>query len=62
MAFIGEITQGDILDNIQDRIQKINEVAEVRNEVFATNQDKPMKIILMGVGISWAIYYFLIRR
>lgn len=62
MAFIGEVDQEDILANIQDRIQKINEVAEVRDEVFAANQDKPLKIVLWGTGIAWAIYHFLIKR
>lgn len=50
------------LDQALDKAAKVAEIAKSRDEIFATNEDKPMKLIFMAAGIGWAIYHFLIKR
>lgn len=43
-------------------MKSITEVAKYRDEIFANNEDKPMKIIIGAVVGMWFIYHFLIKR
>lgn len=64
MAFAdyGDEQSVDLLDQMQEKAAKVAEVAKVRDAIFNENEDKPIKIIFMAVGIGWAIYHFLIKR
>jgi len=66
MAFLGnDGGEGDpfeLVNRMNEIGQKINNVAEERNRVFAESQGKEWNIAIMGGAIAWAIYHFLIRR
>jgi len=64
MAFAeyGDDQPVDVVEQLQEKAAKVAEVAKVRDMVFNENEDKPVKLIFMAVGIGWAIYHFLIKR
>lgn len=64
MAWLDEVDDAprEFLDVAQQKMAALKEVAETRDQVFAANEDKPMKIIIGGVIGAWAIYHFLIKR
>jgi len=69
MAFIGEDEAAatsddpfDVVQRVQEKMQKISNVANERDRIFAEGQGKEWNVAMMGAGIAFAIYYFLIRR
>ena len=59
MAFLGD---DETLDQVQEKIEAIKNVAEHRDQLFEENIDKPMKIAIAAIVGMWAIYHFLIKR
>lgn len=59
MAFLSDDT---VVTEIQEKMNKLSDVASLRDQIFADNEDKPMKIIIAAVIGGWLIYHFLIKR
>lgn len=60
MAYVGE--EVDVFAEAQKKVDSLERVSQYRDSIFASNEDKPMKILIAaGVGF-WLIYHFLIRR
>lgn len=66
--FLGQTEQeedaaiAEAIQSFEDRVVKLKEVKEFKDKLYEENKHTPIKIIAMGVGISWAIYHFLIKR
>lgn len=50
------------MEQAQQKIEAIRNVAEHRDQIFADNEDKPMKIVIAAAIGMWCIYHFLIKR
>jgi hypothetical protein len=60
MAFLSD-SMTDV-EEMHEKMRRITNVAIYRDQVFAENTDKPIKIAIAAVVWGWVIYYFLIKR
>lgn len=54
--------EDSMIESMQDRANKMSEVANYRDAIYAASEDKMFKVIVGGVIGAWMIYHFLIKR